>query len=360
MPVGVRLLSKYARLGASSRLRMLQYLPILDQLGIEIDPHPLFPDAYVKELYEVGPNAARARAGRHYVNRIRELWRVDGNDLDWVEGELLPYLPRWFEKAVTRSSRPFVVEYDDALFHRYDLSSNFAVRSILSSKIDVVMRDAACVIAGNRYLAERARRAGAVRVELVPTVVDATRYAPITHCEHRQLVIGWIGSPATQHYLLALHGVFKEVCRRYDARLMLVGARSDIAGHLHDIPLECVSWTESSEAALLSQMDVGIMPLQDGPWERGKCGYKLVQYMASGLPVLASPVGVNTDLVRSGINGFLPVDLKDWADMLSLLLNSVEIRQRLGAAGRARVEAELCTQVQAPRLAEIMREVAGR
>lgn len=360
MPVSVRLLSKFPRLGASSRLRMLQYLPSLDRLGIAVDHQPLLSDAYVKALHEGRSYTSRMLAGCHYVKRIRELSRKNTSDLDWVEGELLPFLPRGFEKAFMRGRRPFVAEYDDALFHRYDLSPSASVRSMLGTKIDAVMRDSACVIAGNRYLAEHAQRAGAARVEMIPTVVDASRYTPVVHRERERLVIGWIGSPVTQHYLHALHGVLREICTRHNALLRLIGARSDIAEYLPGVPLECVPWTEQSEAALLSGVDVGIMPLLDGPWERGKCGYKLIQYMACGLPVLASPIGVNSDLVRSGVNGFLPMSTDDWIDTLSLLLGSVEVRQRLGMAGRLRVETELCIRVQAPRLAEIMRGVAGR
>lgn len=360
MPVSVRLLSKFSRLGASSRLRMLQYLPCLAQLGVTVDHRPLLPDAYVKALYEGRPYVARMLAGRHYAKRIRELWRTDTGDLDWVEGELFPFLPHFVEKTFMRGNRPFIAEYDDALFHRYDLSPNVAMRSMLGKKIDAVMRDAACVIAGNRYLAERAQLAGAARVEVIPTVVDAARYAPIVHRERQRLVIGWIGSPVTQHYLHALHGALLEVCTRHNALLRLVGARPDIAQYLPGVPLECVPWTEQDEAALLAGMDVGIMPLLDGPWERGKCGYKLVQYMACGLPVLASPIGVNSDLVTPDVNGFLPVSSDDWVDALSLLLSSVEVRQRLGVAGRSRVETELCIEVQAPRLAEIMQGLAGR
>jgi glycosyltransferase involved in cell wall biosynthesis len=337
---------------------MLQYLPSLDQLGIAVDHHPLLPDTYVKALYEGRSYTSRMLAARNYVRRICELRRTDAGDLDWVEGELFPFLPRGFEKAFMRGRQPFIAEYDDALFHRYELSPNAAVRSLLGNKIDTVMRDAACVIVGNRYLAERAQRTGAARVEVIPTVVDADRYTPIVHRERQRLVIGWIGSPVTQHYLHALHGALREVCSRHNAILRLIGARANIAEYLPGVPLECVPWTEHHEAALLSEMDVGIMPLLDGPWERGKCGYKLIQYMACGLPVLASPIGVNSDLVKPGVNGFLPVSSDDWVETLSLLLSSVDIRQRLGVAGRSRVESELCIEIQAHRLAEIMRGVA--
>lgn len=358
-PVQVRLLSKFARSGASSRLRMFQYLPALEQLGVMVEPRPLLPDAYVTALFEGKPNLSRLIAACHYAKRIRELRRTVTADLDWVEGELLPFVPRRVETAFRRERRPFIAEYDDALFHRYGLSPSVVVRSVLGGKIDAVMREAACVIVGNRYLAQRAQRVGAARVEIIPTVVDVRRYAPVVHQQRARLVIGWIGSPVTQQYLLAVHEALREVCTRHNAVLRLVGARGDIAEQLYGIPMECVPWTEQDETRLLSGMDVGIMPLLDGPWERGKCGYKLVQYMACGLPVLASPVGVNSEIVTPGVNGFLPVSTQDWVTALSSLLGSVQLRQRLGMAGRVRVERELCVQVQAPRLAEIMRSVAA-
>jgi glycosyltransferase involved in cell wall biosynthesis len=356
----VTLFSRYSRLGPSTRLRSLQYLADLGRRGVDVQVHALFPDAYLEALYGDNPRVAKFTAWRHYGRRVAGLLRGAAHDLAWIEGELFPYLPYGLETILSRNVRPYVVDYDDALFHRYGLSSSAAVRWMLGDKIDAVMRDAACVIAGNHYLAERARRAGATKVQVVPTVVDAARYKPVVHEEREQLVIGWIGSPATQHYLSTLRDVFREVCARHGARLMVVGARADIAGQLPDVPLECVPWSEHEESALLSRMDVGVMPLQDGPWERGKCGYKLVQYMACGLPVVASPVGVNADLVRQGENGFLPNNANDWTDALSLLLEDIAVRRRLGAAGRMRVETELCVGVQAPRLAGILREAVER
>lgn len=355
MPLKVKLLSKFSRLGASTRLRMLQYLPSLEQLGISVEHRPLLPDAYVDALFAGRFYSARMLAGLNYARRVADSWRAETYDLDWVEGELLPFVPRWLEKTCLRRRRPFVVEYDDALFHRYGLSPNTIVRSMLGSKISMVMREATCVIAGNEYLAEWARRAGAAGVEVIPTVVDPSRYKPVVHQERNRSVIGWIGTPVTQQYLRVLQGPLQNVCRRRNALLRLVGARPEISEHLKGVPLECVPWTEESEADLLYGMDVGIMPLPDGPFERGKCGYKLIQYMACGLPVVASPVGVNSDLVRPGVNGFLPADPAGWIDALSLLLDSAELRQRLGSAGRLRVENEFSIKVQAPRLAQVLR-----
>ncbi|TAL73195.1 MAG: glycosyltransferase [Rhodanobacter sp.] len=360
MPVKVRLLSKFSRFGASSRLRMLQYVPHLSHLGVTVDHRPLLSDMYVRALFAGSRYRSRTLAMVGYANRIAELQTSAAYDLDWIEGELLPFVPRIIEKVLAWRRRPFVVEYDDALFHRYGLSASAVVRTALGRKIGAVMREATYVIAGNDYLAEYARRAGAERIAIVPTVVDAARYVPRAHCNRGRLVIGWIGSPVTQHYLYELRDVLREICARHGAVVMLVGASPDAAKHLVGVPLDCVAWSEHNEPDLVAAMDVGIMPLLDGPWERGKCGYKLVQYMACGLPVVASPVGVNPDLVESGVTGFLPSDLGEWVNALSSLLGDAATRTRMGEAGRLRVERELCVDVQAPRLASIMHEVAGR
>ncbi|HEX7325142.1 MAG TPA: glycosyltransferase family 4 protein [Rhodanobacteraceae bacterium] len=359
MPLAVELWTKFARAGASSRLRMLQYLPVLKDLGIAVTPHPLLPDAYVRLLHAGHLYRSRALAARSYLRRWRELTLAPAGDLQWVEGELFPFLPFAVESAFAHHAAPVIAEYDDALFHRYGLSRSAAVRKMAGTKIDQIMRESACVIAGNSYLAERARRAGAHRVEIVPTVVDARRYVPVVHAERARTVIGWIGSPVTQHYLYAIGDALREVCTQHHAVLRVVGADADVARQLAGVPVECVGWTEDGEASLVAGMDVGIMPLPDNPWERGKCGYKLIQYMACGLPVVASPVGVNADLVANDVNGFLAGTRDEWVDALSALVRDVGARARMGAAGRVRVEAELCIDAQAPRLAQILREVAG-
>lgn len=355
--IKVRLFSKYSRRGASTRLRSLQYLPLLDGAGIEVEVHPLFSDDYLDALYNGSAGAAMLNAWRRAVRRFADLLGKDDHDVAWIEGELFPYLPSAIESMLARSVKPYVVDYDDALFHRYDLSSHFIVRKLLGRKIDRVMRDAACVVAGNGYLAERARRAGASRVEIIPTVVDDGRYMTRERGEGVQPVIGWIGSPATQNYLLDQREVLEQACVAHGARLLLVGARPDVTGQFERIVPEVQPWSEDSEATALARMDIGVMPLRDGPWERGKCGYKLIQYMASGLPVVASKVGANIDIVRHGENGFLAADRAAWEDSLAKLITDRAMRLRMGQAGRTSVERTYCLRTQAPRLAEILRSV---
>ena len=167
-------LSRYDRLGASSRLRMLQYLPALARAGIEADIVPFFDNAYLEALY-AGRRLPLATAG-YYLRRMNHLLRAGRRDAIWLEKELLPWLPWGVERRLLPRGVPLVSDYDDAVFHRYDLHRRRPVRRLLGRKIDGVMAGSALVMAGNAYLAERARAAGAPKVEIVPTVVDAAAY----------------------------------------------------------------------------------------------------------------------------------------------------------------------------------------
>ena len=141
----------------------------------------------------------------------------------------------------------------------------------------------------------------------------------------------------------------------FGAGLRIVGARPDAA---REGALAFEPWSEAAEVSLIQTFDIGIMPLTDTPWARGKCGYKLIQYMACGLPVIASPVGVNSDIVEHGVNGFLADTEEEWAQAISTLLSDRELRHRMGAAGRKKVEAEYSLQVWGPKVAAMIRDVA--
>jgi len=357
--IRVLLFSRYSRRGPSSRLRSLQYLPLLRDEGIDVEVRELFPDAYLESLYGGHAKAARYRGLWYSGKRMLQMLREEDVDLIWIEGELFPYLPSWIESALLRSNRPYVVDYDDALFHRYDMSSNALVRHLLGRKIDQVMRGASCVVVGNGYLAERASSAGARHIEIIPTVVDDDRYDVAEREDDETPVIGWIGSPATEDYVLDYRELLEKVCIDNQARLLLVGARDQAAECFDSLEPEVVAWSEDTEADAIGRMDIGIMPLRDSPWERGKCGYKIVQYMACGLPVVASSVGANVDIVRHGENGFLASDDREWRTSLQALIDNPPLRRRMGRVGRSCVEEHYSVRQQAPRLAALLRSAGG-
>lgn len=351
----VLVLARYGDLGASSRLRTTQYLPYFAAAGIDVARHSLLDDEYVSELY-AGRLSVRATI-RGYFERLRWLRRTHEFDAVFVEKESLPWLPAAIELDYFRNV-PLWLDYDDAIFHRYDQHSSFVVRRILGEKIDALMRRADLVTVGNGYLGERAARAGSAWVERIPTVVDLERYPREPRVRKPgPIVIGWIGSPSTAGYLKIVGPVLEELRRRHAIRCVAIGARLDqVAG----MPFECVAWHEDTEFESLRQLDIGIMPLPDTPWERGKCGYKLIQYMACGLPVVASPVGVNVEIVRDGENGFLASTEQQWLQSLEQLVVDGARRETLGRVGRQRVDEEYCVQVQAPRMIQLLQRLVKR
>ncbi len=340
------MLTRYERLGASSRLRMLQYIPSLEQQGVRCTVSPLLSDEYLRRLYASGGRSLLNLAAA-YVRRLAGLARVGRYDRVWIEKELFPSAPATLERLLSRLKAGYVVDYDDAVFHNYDMSGSGLVRTLLGRKIDVVMARAAIVIAGNAYIAERAREAGARTVRIVPTVVDHRHYLSAPSGRGEKLTIGWIGSPATQHFLADVAGVLAEVCQRHDARLMLVGAQPNVAAQFPGIEVDIRQWDEATEHLEVARMDVGIMPLRDKPWERGKCGYKLVQYMAGGAAVCASPVGANIDIVSGSGSGLLASNPEEWRDALDRLLSDDDLRAQMQANGRQAVADHYSVESQA-------------
>ncbi len=344
----ILMLTRYGRLGASSRMRTYQYLPWLEAAGIEVTVSPLFSDAYVAGLQH-GQKSWREVAAA-YLGRFRVLLNTQPFDLIWIEKEALPWLPAWVESNLLSRRIPYVLDYDDAVFHYYDLHHNPAVKALLGGKHPALMRGAALVVAGNEYLANFATQSNAKHVEIVPTVIDLDHYPAPVHTpvadKSEPPCIGWIGQRATASFLTPYKRLFERLSSTGQARFAAIGIDTLSLG----LPMKAIPWTESTEAASLSSFDIGIMPLTDEPFERGKCGYKLIQYMACGLPVVASPVGVNRQIVEHGVNGFLAETQGQWEEALQTLLTDADLRQRMGQAGRRKVEQQYSTHITGPKL----------
>ena len=348
--------TKYTRAGASSRYRSYQYMPTLEAAGLRFSVSPLFDRAYLAYKYAHG----RARIGdvlRGFARRLWEVLRVPREAVVVIEYELLPWFPSALERWLAWRGCRMVVDYDDALFHQYDAHRNPWVRRLLGRKIATVMRLSHIVVVGNTYLADYAGRAGAPRVEVIPTVIDLARYAvKDTTSASEVFTIGWIGSPSTTRYLYDIAPALAQVCQGGRARVRLVGSGPI---ELPGVPMEVIAWDEETEVDEIRGFDVGIMPLPDEPWERGKCGFKLIQYMACCLPVVASPVGVNSTIVEHGFNGFLATSAEEWSQALSTLAADSELRHRMGQRGRTKIDRGFCLQVTAPNLTNLLLEAVS-
>jgi glycosyltransferase involved in cell wall biosynthesis len=352
----VMVLPRYSRMGASSRLRMLQYVDIWSQSDADCEIYPLLNDAYLKTIY-ANEKVSLISLARAYGRRLQVLRQVAQFDLVWLEKELFPNFPSWFEWWLSRSGVPYLVDYDDPIFHNYDVSVN-PFKRLLKSKIGNVMRYATLVVPGNTYLARHALDSGASQVEIFPTVVDLLHYPPPTVSTRNAscLTVGWIGSPSTVKFLRPLLPVMARLAEIFPLELTVIGG--DLSNSRYDF-IRCKTWHEHTEAEEISRFDIGIMPLPDEPWARGKNGGKLIQYMACGKPVVASPVGVNADIVQEGRNGYLASAEDAWFEALSNLLSNQELRRTMGAHGRTMVEEKYCLQVTAPRLLHLFRQLVS-
>jgi glycosyltransferase involved in cell wall biosynthesis len=349
--VKVLLLSRYAQMGASSRLRFFQYIPLLKAKDMQVTSSPFLSDEYLGRLY-----AGKRGFGfawlvlAAYWKRLTVMFKCSDYDLIWIEKEIFPWLPAWFERLFIGKHARYIVDYDDATFHNYDMSRNTLVQWLMSDKIDQVMKNATLVTAGNTYIGDRAKQAGAAWVEYLPTVIDLYRYPEPAERSLQEndgeVIIGWIGSPSTVKYL-------EQVATALE--LVVVGAKSEA---LLNIPVEFCDWTEDSEVAEIGRFDIGIMPLPDEPWARGKCGYKLIQYMACGKVVMASPVGVNSAIVSQGVNGYLAESADEWEKYLRLLIADRKLRDAMGKAGRQLVVEKYCVQGTAPQLIGWMEKIS--
>lgn len=362
-PLHVLALTRYGSLGASSRMRMMQYFAALHRDGCDVEVRSLLDDQYLRDLYAGRRNLRAIISG--YARRLLDCISSSFQKADCllIEKELWPWAPAWLEKLLLRR-KAWVLDLDDAIFHNYDQHRLPLVRKLYGDKIDQLMRAATIVTAGSPYLAQRALQAGARDVRVIPTAVDLAKYPSANSmersCEDRlqseeQIVIGWIGSPSTVHYLNVVMPALQQLAEQINLTLRVIGAKAPaIAG----VRTESVPWTAATEVEQIYRFDIGIMPLMDSPWERGKCGYKLIQYMACGLPVVASPIGVNTDLVTPGVCGLLATSTQEWVSALLSIARDKDMAREFGVAGRRRVEAGYCTAVTSKAVLISLRDAA--
>jgi len=352
--VKVLALTKYGTMAASTRQRFLLYRRDLAEAGIELEISPLLDNDYLAPLMR-GESPSAPSVVRGYLRRVRRLLDTGSFDLIWVHCEFFPYLPAAAELLAQRlGGRPIMYDFDDAIFHMYDDNASAGVRQLLSGKLEPLLRRAAACCCGNAYLRDYAAQFCANSI-ILPTVVDTAAYRPlVTRPDPEPLVIGWIGSPSTWPNVRPLLPLLSSMCAEGNVRVRAIGAGK--AAQTDQFPgLDLVEWGEATEIAEVQRMDIGIMPLIDRPFERGKSGYKLIQYMACGLPVVASPVGVNREIVVDGENGFLATDESEWRDALTRLISDPELGSRLGNAGRRIAEANYSLASQAPRLIELIK-----
>ena len=341
-------LTKGVAINPASRYRFLQYLPYFQQAGFETIVRPLFPESYY-QLSRIGWKPARV-AGKAAVSfgslmrRMLDLRMVRNVDLVILENQVFPYEQGFLEELLFTMNKPVVIEFDDAIY----------LTPLHERKLLRILSKASQVIVGNQYLADFAKQASD-RVSIVPTVIDMEHYPYSPPEEHDgPLRIGWVGMPSTLPYLLYMKDAFRKLAEDEAIELRIISSQGvEIEG----VQTRFIPWQEDTESQEIAQLDIGVMPLPDTPWTRGKCGAKLLQYMASGRAAVASPVGVNAEIINHGQNGLLASSPEDWYHALRSLARNRSMRERMAAAARKRVERDYSLQSWAPRVIQVYKNL---
>ncbi len=338
------------------RYRIEQWEPLLRERGVEIDYHSFEDEALHALIYKAGNLRQKLQlVSRAFARRTTLLRRVRDYDAVYVFREAALLGPPVFERMIARARVPLIFDFDDAIFVPYRSPSNGYLSYLkFPAKTRTICRLATHVMAGNPFLADYAREVNR-NVTIVPTTIDTEKYTvDETKVAADPPVIGWSGSYSTVQHLDTLRDVLQQLAKEERFRLRVIGTPQY---ELEGVDVEAMPWRAATETDDLSVMDVGIMPLPDDRWSKGKCGLKALQYMALGIPTICSPVGVNIDIIQDGANGFIAASDDEWIEKLKALLRSAELRKRLGRAGRSTVEAQYSALVQAPRVYQILESV---
>jgi glycosyltransferase involved in cell wall biosynthesis len=345
-------LALYGPLAASHRYRLGQFVPGLADLGIDLQIRHLLSDEYLHARFngQALPLKSMVKDG---MSRFKDLWHQDNFDAVMLQCELMPLMPGWLERALIR--KPYIYDFDDAFYLKYRTGKMHWAKPLLGSKFDGVMAGAAAVTAGNYGLADYASRFNG-NTHYLPTVVDIDRYLPMKGSRDSEVfTVGWIGSPSTAPYLTELIEPLSNLGKEGAVRLIVIGAKAPKIPNISIVELE---WHEHTELELINAFDVGVMPLADDDWARGKCAFKLIQYMACAVPVIASPVGANVNVVNKQ-SGVLAANAQEWLEAFRLLRDNTTMRINMGEAGRDRVVRHYSLQQNLPNLAGVIHQVLG-
>lgn len=322
----------------SQRYRFEQYLPWLQQQGFSFTWSYLLNEKEDKIFYSPGHFAYKVIIlFKGLLRRWRDLFRFNQFNLIFIQREAIFFGTSFFEKRAFRSGAKVIFDFDDSIWLADTSPGNLKWEWLKKpSKFYRNLSFAHRVFAGNSYLCQEALKVNRNTV-LIPTTINTDLHVPLHELRHKESVcIGWSGSLSTVKHFELLLPVLKELKARYGdkIRFKLIGDKHYVNKELE---IEAVGWSPESEVYELNTLDIGLMPLQDDDWARGKCGLKALSYMACEIPVVLSAVGVNTEIVQDGEQGFLASNDSEWIKKLSLLIDAISLRKDMGKKARERV-----------------------
>jgi len=315
---------------AASRYRVLQYLPYLKEHGIQ---------SYVQ------------RFPKGFFSKLKVFKSVKQYDILFIQRKRFPVL--WL-KLIRKNARKIVYDFDDSVMYRN--SKYVSNESKTRVKVFKNMVNAADhVIAGNEYLQQKTTPYKQA-VTIIPSPIDMTSYPQKKYSdENDTITLGWVGAHGSIHYLKKMKPIFETLGRRNDKlRLKII---CDTFFDCENMAVEKKQWSERDEVADIQSFDIGLMPLMDDPWSHGKCGLKVLQCLATGVPVVCSPAGINREIVEDGVHGFWASSQEEWIEKLEILINDYELRRKMGVAGRERVIERYSLKANEPRMLKIFQQL---
>lgn len=350
---------------ASTRQRVHKYIPMLEKEGIECKVCPAFSRRFYRYFY----NGSKSKSFLYKFmsvfyeisNRIRHIFLSFRFDIVFVQKVLTSTSLRWMDRLFFLFNKKVIYDFDDSVY----MGPSSQLPGILHflqdyEQVNKIIKKSKVVIAGNNFLKEYAARFNN-SVVMIPTPMDTDMYQVKQYPENtKEVTIGWSGSKATNFYVNYLLFVLNALGRKYDYIKFIIISNSTSNIKLEefkDIKVEFYPWKLENLIKDLHKIDIGVMPLIYNEWNLGKCGGKILQYMACGIPLVCSPVGANKDIVSEGINGFFADTDREWIGKLSCLIENAELRTKIGKEGRRTVEETYSNVVNAPKLKNIFKDL---
>lgn len=347
----------YPTEGPSSRYRVEQYIPYLQEKGIECVVRPFVSSEFYKILYKKGYYFRKTLFFfQSCVKRLLDMLIAIRCDIVFIHLEAFPLGLPIFELVLAKIGKKVIYDLDDAIYMGITSPSNKFLKFLkYPSKVKRIIRISRQVITCNEYLADYARQFNK-NVSVIHTSVNTDKFMPKSKGDNQRITIGWIGSHSTTLYLKELRNVFYRLSLKHKFDLKIIGAAT------HNIEIPSINiiykdWRLEDEIEEFQSLDIGVYPLPDNKWTAGKTGFKTIQYMSVGIPSVVSDAGPNRVIVEDGVSGYLAKTEDEWIEKLSKLIADSELRKRIGFAGRETAVAKFSLQVNAPRLFDIIQKV---
>src|SRR5262245_29514054 len=343
----------------SQRYRIEQWTAHLAEQGISIHLSPAMDRNLMRLLHKPGHNIEKAMMAMAALpRRLGEALSARRYDAVLIHRAATIAGPPIIERFVKKLGRPVIFDFDDAIYLLHTTHANRQLGWLkFPRKTELLCRISDHVVVGNSYLYSYASQYNG-NVTIIPTSVDVDRYRPIEHRPGGPVVVGWTGSSTSQTHLEMFAPMLARITCRADIELRVL---SDRKPSLPGVKVKWRPWSAQTEITEMADFQIGIMPMPDDEWARGKCSLKALLYMAMGIPAVCSPIGANRDIVAHGENGLLPASEDEWISAIFTLVDDPALRHRLGRAGRLTVENRFSAAHSASLLAGVIRcVVQGR